>query len=123
MNKFKCGKCGAIRYEVDNVVAVKCMECDSLECYGPFKEEKDDGSKVPCSAGLDPSFPTRQDIEAMAKNNPVLYRAIKTAEMLKVQTWAEVLQLAVKCLVEYSDAQNERMIKIVELSGKPFVIE
>ena len=52
MNKFKCGKCGAIRYEVDNVVAVKCMECDSLEHYGPFKEEKDDGSKVPCSAGL-----------------------------------------------------------------------
>ena len=39
MNKFKCGNCGAIRYEVDNVVAVKCMECDSSECYGPLKAQ------------------------------------------------------------------------------------
>ena len=52
MNKFKCGNCGAIRYEVDNVVAVKCMECDSSECYGPLKANKAPVAEVPCSVGL-----------------------------------------------------------------------
>ena len=112
---WKSDDCIRTVWQIENV-ARKAWET-------ALKANKEPGAEVPCSDGLDPSFPTRQDIEAMAKNNPVLYRAIKTAEMLKVQTWAEVLQLAVKCLVEYSDAQNERMIKIVELSGKPFVIE
>ena len=52
MNKFKCGNCGAIRYEVDNVVAVKCMECDSSECYGPLKAQTAPVAEVPCSDGL-----------------------------------------------------------------------
>ena len=52
MNEFKCGNCGAIRYEVDNVVAVKCMECDSSECYGPLNAQKAPVAEVPCSDGL-----------------------------------------------------------------------
>ena len=63
MNEFKCGNCGAIRYEVDNVVAVKCMECDSLECYGPLKANKADGSKVPCSDRVMPRFMDKMHID------------------------------------------------------------
>lgn len=70
---------------------------------------------------LDPLFPTKKEIEQMARSNPVLYRAIRIGEMQKLN-WVETLHLAVKCLVEYSDDQNKIMIKIVELSGKPLII-
>ncbi|MCK5610610.1 hypothetical protein KAR91_52545 [Candidatus Pacearchaeota archaeon] len=52
MNKFKCGECGAIRHEVDNVVAVKCLECNSQKCYGPLKSKTEPVAEVPCSVGL-----------------------------------------------------------------------
>jgi len=53
MNEFKCGNCGAIRHEVDNVVAVQCMECDSLECYGPLNSNKAPVANVLCNDGLE----------------------------------------------------------------------
>ena len=123
MTDYQCGNCD---YNVPEgkIVTADYNQWLCPKC-GAWTEtvRRDACSPSALNDGLDPLFPTRQDIEQMAESNPVLYRAIKMAEMQKVQTWAEVLQIAVKCLVEYSDAQNERMVKIVELSGKPFVIE
>lgn len=87
-----------------------------------LKDNTEPGDEVPCSAELDPLFPTREDIEQMARSNPVLRQSIIMGAMQKLN-WVETMHLAVKCLIEYSDAQNKKMIKIVELSGKPLIIK
>jgi hypothetical protein len=72
--------------------------------------------------GLDPLFPTRKEIEQMARSNPVLCRAINMGAMQKLN-WVETMHLAVKCLVEYSDDQKKTMIKMAEISTVSLLIK
>lgn len=88
----------------------------------PQNKNKPSISESELKDGLDPLFPTREDIEQMAKSNLVLCRAINMGAMQKL-SWTETLHLAVKCLVEYSDDQTENMIKMAELSTRPLTIK
>ena len=63
-------------------------------------------------------IPTRRDIEEIARSNQTLYRALQTGQVIGI-SWVNILQLAVKCLVEYSDRLLENAIKAEELSTKP----
>ncbi len=79
-------------------------------------------SAVASNDGLDPLFPTREEIEKLAYNNLILYAAIKAKEAEGL-SWTETLQFAVKYLIEKNNELQDGMIKMAELSTRPLVIE
>ena len=98
-------------------MAIDWKEHDRIK--RPYKMS---GSESELKDGLDPLFPTREEIEQMARSNPILYRAIKMGAMRELN-WVETMHLAVKCLVEYSDDQKKTMIKMTELSTRPLIFK
>lgn len=66
-------------------------------------------------------YPTREEVEQMARNNIVLYQALRVAESRKLN-WVETLHLAVKCLVEQNDCQHKNMVRMAELSTATFIV-
>lgn len=86
------------------------------------KDESKGESAVRLSDGLDPLFPTREEIEKLAYNNLILYAAM-TAKETHGLTWTETLQFAVKHIIEKNNELQEQMIKMAKLSTKPLIIE
>lgn len=99
-----------------------CMKCgNDIFCYcGQHNEKTEQNSEL--NDGLDPLFPTREEIEKLAHNNPILYAAMKAKEAEGL-SWTETLQFAVKYLIEKNNELQDRMIKMAELSTRPLVIE
>lgn len=84
--------------------------------------DKTSVSAVASNDGLDPLFPTKEEIEKLAYGNIILYTALQAKE-LKGLSWTETLQFAVKHLIEKNNGLQDQIIKTVELSGRPLVIE
>lgn len=79
-------------------------------------------SKSALAPGLDPLFPTREEIEKLAYNNLILYAAMRAKEAAGL-SWTETLQFAVKYLIEKNNELQDNMIKRAELSTRPLVIK
>ena len=67
------------------------------------------GNKSKLNDGLDPLFPTKEEIEKLAYNNLILYAAM-TAKETKGLSWTETLQFAVKHLIEKNNELQEQAV-------------
>ena len=85
-------------------------------------EKKREGNKSKLNDGLDPLFPTREEIERLAYNNIILYAAMQAKESEGL-SWTETLQFAVKYLIEKNNELQDSMIKMAELSTRPPIIK
>lgn len=67
---------------------------------------------------LNPGLPTREDIERLAKNDKILYTALRVGENQKLK-WEDTIMLAVKCLVKRNHETQKTFIEYVEKLGTP----
>lgn len=122
MEKENCNICKGKGLVMDGASSTTtCDTCGGTGLSAAHRKQKD-CSQSALNELLDPLFPTREDIEQMARSNPVLCRVINIGAMQRLN-WVETMHLAVKCLVEYSDDREKTLLKIVELSGQPLVIK
>jgi hypothetical protein len=97
-------------------------EADCVGCLKFVRKQTGDVAKLHCSDGLG-ALPTREDIENLALDNPILMAAIKTGAAQQL-SWEATMMFAVKFLVEKNNEAQKLLIdKAMNFTAPMFAVE